>query len=110
MWVSFYFPLPATDRYRTIHSTKPDCSKLIRSTEDALVDGGLLKDDSLIFQITATKMYAHGDQTVGAEISIDLYGAVESENRTALKAHAKEMRRMGNAKPLFGSQGRSMSA
>ena len=41
-------PKSAPKRTRTWPRTKPDLSKLARSTEDALVDAGLLRDDSLI--------------------------------------------------------------
>jgi Holliday junction resolvase RusA-like endonuclease len=47
--VVFTVPKPKTvKRDRPI--VKPDALKLLRSTEDALVDAGLLKDDALIWQ------------------------------------------------------------
>ena len=39
------------------HIIKPDLSKLIRSTEDALVDAGIIRDDCLIQTIEAYKEY-----------------------------------------------------
>lgn len=39
------------------HIIKPDLSKLIRSTEDALVDAGVIRDDCLINRIEARKDY-----------------------------------------------------
>ena len=39
------------------HIIKPDLSKLIRSTEDALVDAGVIRDDCLINLIEARKDY-----------------------------------------------------
>lgn len=41
-------PASAPKRRRTWPCRKPDVSKLARSTEDALVDAGLLRDDALI--------------------------------------------------------------
>lgn len=41
-------PQSAPKRRKTWPCRKPDVSKLARSTEDALVDAGLLKDDALI--------------------------------------------------------------
>jgi Holliday junction resolvase RusA-like endonuclease len=41
-------PKSAPKRRRTWPSAKPDVSKLARSTEDALVDAGLLRDDARI--------------------------------------------------------------
>ncbi len=46
---------------------KPDLSKLIRSTEDALVDAGVIRDDSLIVEIAAFKRYGKNQ---GAQIWI----------------------------------------
>ncbi|MFN9910055.1 MAG: RusA family crossover junction endodeoxyribonuclease, partial [bacterium] len=41
----------------TFHSVKPDGSKCLRSTEDALVDSGLLQDDARIAVSSFTKRY-----------------------------------------------------
>lgn len=48
----FTVPKPASSpkRRRTFPMRKPDLSKLIRSTEDALVDAGLIADDARIVQ------------------------------------------------------------
>lgn len=52
LWVSMVFTLPkpasAPKRRKTWPDKKPDLSKLARSTEDALVDAGLILDDSRI--------------------------------------------------------------
>lgn len=45
----------------------PDLSKLIRSTEDALVDAGIMRDDSLIVEIGVFKRYG---KKQGAQIWI----------------------------------------
>ena len=50
------------------HSKKPDCTKLIRSTEDALT-GVLWHDDSQVVGITATKEFG---LTPGALIKVYL--------------------------------------
>ena len=86
--VEFRFPLPASDRHRWRHTTKPDLSKLIRSTEDALVHGGLLKDDSCVWKLDIEKRYAHGDETVGALIKIQPHGLAESQFRDDSKRQA----------------------
>lgn len=51
-------------------TVKPDLSKLIRSTEDALVDAGLIGDDALIHTISASKIEVHQAWT-GAQITIE---------------------------------------
>ena len=43
-------PSSAPKRRRTWPMRKPDLSKLARSTEDALVDAGLLADDARIVE------------------------------------------------------------
>lgn len=54
LWVSMVFTMPkpasAPKRKRTWPDKKPDLSKLARSTEDALVEAGLIKDDSRIVE------------------------------------------------------------
>lgn len=55
-------PLGAPKRKRTWPATKPDLSKLARSTEDALVDAGLIRDDSRIVEYSRlAKVYPGED-------------------------------------------------
>jgi crossover junction endodeoxyribonuclease RusA len=54
----------------TFHSVKPDGSKCLRSTEDALVDSGLLQDDARIAISSFTKRYTVGTEHPGAIITI----------------------------------------
>ena len=91
--IAFRFPLPKTDQYRTLHASKPDLSKLMRSTEDALVTAGLLRDDSIICEASILKRYARGQDTPGATITIQPMGETETQLRDALKAAAKLARK-----------------
>lgn len=63
--VTFVFtlqkPLSAPKRRRTWPSRKPDLSKLVRSTEDAMVDAGLIRDDALIVECNARKAFPKED-------------------------------------------------
>lgn len=45
-------PASASKRQRTYAMRRPDVSKLARSTEDALVDAGILTDDARIVEYT----------------------------------------------------------
>jgi Holliday junction resolvase RusA-like endonuclease len=55
------------------HTKKPDLTKLLRSTEDALVqDAHILKDDSQIVDQHVTKGYCQGSQPPGAHIRIEV--------------------------------------
>ncbi|MFD4830207.1 RusA family crossover junction endodeoxyribonuclease [Streptomyces uncialis] len=47
---------PSAPRYPHV---VPDLSKLLRSTEDALTDAGVWRDDALVVQHTTAKAYAH---------------------------------------------------
>ena len=52
------------------HTVRPDGSKLLRSTEDALVDAGLLRDDSLICWSSFSKRYCVNHERPGAIITL----------------------------------------
>lgn len=53
------------------HIKYPDLSKLVRSTEDALVTARVLVDDSMIAVIEASKVYCDPGQQPGATITIE---------------------------------------
>jgi crossover junction endodeoxyribonuclease RusA len=56
---------------------KPDLSKLLRATEDALVTAGLLEDDARIVSLDGTrKRFAEPGEALGAEIVIVEAGAI----------------------------------
>ena len=66
--VTFYLPRGKTVT-RLLPTTAPDLSKLIRSTEDALVDARLVRDDALfVLYENPCKRYAAG--APGARIRI----------------------------------------
>jgi Holliday junction resolvase RusA-like endonuclease len=50
-------PKSAPKRAKTYPSRKPDLSKLVRSTEDALTDVGAIEDDARIVCISAQKVF-----------------------------------------------------
>ncbi len=72
--IRFRMPMPASrpKRLRLVgrgwHSTKPDGSKLLRSTEDALTDAGLIRDDARICRFIVEKIEVIG--WTGAMISV----------------------------------------
>ena len=51
-----------------MHTNTPDLSKLIRSTEDALVDAAIVSDDKIICRLEVMKVWAESDQNTGATI------------------------------------------
>jgi Holliday junction resolvase RusA-like endonuclease len=54
-------PVSAPKTRRTFPSKKPDLSKLVRSTEDALTDAGIWRDDSRVVECTARKVFPNED-------------------------------------------------
>lgn len=50
-------PASAPKRIRSWPDKKPDCSKLVRSTEDALVTAGAIEDDARIVRLVASKVF-----------------------------------------------------
>lgn len=72
----FYRPksLKKTVLYPCNRSTG-DLSKLMRSTEDALVDAGLLRDDSLIVTARLHKRFTDPHEAEGA--CVNVYGMAE---------------------------------
>lgn len=89
MRIEFRFPLPDSDKYRTRHAATPDLDKLIRSTLDAIVHGGLLVNDSRVCAIDAQKRYMVEGETAGATIFIECLGPLEAQDRERLKREAK---------------------
>lgn len=48
----------------------PDLSKLVRSTEDALTDAGVWRDDAQVVQLKVTKVYT--ENAPGATVTVTL--------------------------------------
>lgn len=67
----FTLPRPKSAKRGAVPSKKPDLSKLIRSTEDALTDAGAWEDDARVVECRARKVYPgqHPD-------ALDVPGAV----------------------------------
>ncbi len=60
-------PSSAPKTRRTFPDKKPDISKLVRSTEDAITDAGLWDDDSRIVELTSAKRYpGEGDDALAS--------------------------------------------
>jgi len=52
------------------HTIRPDLSKIIRSTEDALQDAKLIHDDARICLCNCSKRYVMADESPGALITL----------------------------------------
>lgn len=60
-------PVSAPKRRRTWPDRMPDLSKLVRATEDALVDAGAIVDDARIVELHTAKRYpGEGEHALGS--------------------------------------------
>lgn len=87
----FTLPKPASSprRRKTYAMRKPDLSKLARSTEDALVEAGLLADDARIVEYERlAKVFPNEDpealDSCGVRISIRMLNASENDGQLEL--------------------------
>jgi Holliday junction resolvase RusA-like endonuclease len=69
---TMYFLMePPRKLVRERPTTKPDLDKLVRAVCDAMVDAGVLLDDSQIVTLHAHKHYADSDEPAGVSITIE---------------------------------------
>jgi Holliday junction resolvase RusA-like endonuclease len=72
--VKFWFSLErghTIPKSRIYPHTKPDCSKLVRATEDAITDSGLWEDDARVVAEVISKAYVgwwHADGTDALQV------------------------------------------
>lgn len=95
LWVGMVFtvakPKSAPKRKRTWPATKPDLSKLARSTEDALTDAGVWTDDArLVEYVRLAKAYPGEDRDALASPGVTIYvwEADEVHHQAQLRAVA----------------------
>ncbi len=72
--ITFHLPRPQSlsrSKLAMGPCRKPDLSKLVRSSEDALVDAGAIADDARIVECVARKVFVEPGGHLGAEISIE---------------------------------------
>lgn len=88
LWLSMVFTLPkpasAPKRRRTWPDRKPDISKLARSTEDALTDAGLIRDDARIVEYVRLAKVFPGEDPDALDVPgvrIVVYVGVEVPNK-----------------------------
>ena len=73
--IIFYLPRPkSAPKSREFPDRKPDLDKLERSTYDALVVAGIIRDDAQIVQSHNMKVYAVSGEPLGARIKIAALG------------------------------------
>lgn len=70
--IEFVMPRPASAPKRSTppHIKRPDLSKLLRSTEDALTSAGVWTDDSVVTVAVISKRYAELDEAPGAWVDV----------------------------------------
>jgi Holliday junction resolvase RusA-like endonuclease len=93
MRVEFRFAPVASSPHRFHHATTPDSDKLLRSTGDALVAGGLLVDDRYLCHVEMLKRYAAQGEAVGCNLVIESLMEEEAAIQTERKLTAKAARK-----------------
>jgi crossover junction endodeoxyribonuclease RusA len=76
--VTFWLPQPTSLSKRKAALgpfRKPDLSKLIRSTEDALTTAGVIADDARIVRLDAEKRFTPMSGHTGAKITVEEIGS-----------------------------------
>lgn len=70
--VTFVMPRPKRlgKRKKEPMIQRPDLDKLVRSTFDGLVDGGVIADDSHVVELSACKVRAGFNEITGAYVTI----------------------------------------
>lgn len=96
VWVSMVFtlkkPLSTAKRVRTWPATRPDLSKLVRSTEDAITDAGLWEDDARVVEYgRLAKVYAGEDVQALDSPGVVVYILPMSEMNTLVYVHNGEV-------------------
>lgn len=69
--LEFYLPRPKARTKERYSSVKPDIDKLCRSVLDGLSDADVLRNDSRVSQLNATKYYANDPSEIGVWIEIE---------------------------------------
>ena len=95
--LGFLLPQLASDPHRRQHRTTPDLDKLVRSTLDAIVSAGVLKDDALVYSLVAEKYHARTDQRPGVTVVIYDKTGFASNCRADSMADAAAARRKARA-------------
>lgn len=98
VWLQFRMPPVKSDPHRHRHTTKPDIDKLVRATLDALVHARLIGDDSQVWSVTATKVYAGDGEAIGCTVRVTSNAEGEAEWREKSKARAAERRKAERAR------------
>lgn len=75
-WIYFYFYKPKSSSVRRLYpNTRPDIDKLLRSTFDALANAGVLREDSRVVKVHASKLFCGCDDSAmsvpGARIRLE---------------------------------------
>lgn len=89
--ISFVFTPTASNPDRHWRYVQPDLDKLERALYDGLVDGKLLRDDSLVVQHLTRKRFAEADEIAGAHVSIS--SLADHETLASTRRRNDRMRR-----------------
>lgn len=80
--VEFVMRRPARIRKGEVfvpHICRPDIDNLLKSTLDAIVDAGILKDDCFVAKVTMSKRYANPEESSHTRISLTVEETHETD-------------------------------
>ena len=60
--LTFFLPRPQSPKHKQYPASKPDLDKLARAVNDALTEAGVWKDDSLVVELVARKLWTKHDE------------------------------------------------
>lgn len=59
---TFFLPRPQKPKHKQYPASKPDLDKLVRAVNDGLTDAGVWRDDSLVVELVARKVWTKHDE------------------------------------------------
>lgn len=59
---TFFLPRPKQPKWGQYPASKPDLDKLVRAVNDGLTDAGVWRDDSLVVELVARKVWTKHDE------------------------------------------------
>lgn len=74
------------------HTKKPDVDNCTKAVMDCLTDIGMWRDDSLVYEVVATKNYAERDGRPGVRVRIEWPGHLIGDVLTAIGGTIEEVK------------------
>ena len=90
--LTFKMPTVKSDPHRDSHLTTPDLDKLIRSVLDALTNSGIIRDDSIVCELSARKSYVRNGEMSGVVVTVYDLSSTDEQMVQRRKDDAKSLK------------------